>query len=133
MSPDIALMFDVKEGGDSVPIKWDKANFQPDKSIIILSEETLSLFLWHGAKQGLVARRTALRQAESLKGHGYTIGKAIIGRDIKTLKEIDQRKIGRDPETDKLNGELQEILNKEFQYVYDRWIESILKYLCASL
>ncbi len=108
-------MFDVREGGDSVPIKWDKGNFQPDKSIIILDEGTLSLFLWHGARQGLVARRTALRQAESLKGHGYTVGKSIVGRDIKALKEIDQRKIGRDPETDKLNSELQEILKREFR------------------
>jgi len=37
------------------------------------------------------------------------------GRDIKTLKEIDQRKIGRDPETDKFNEELQEVLNREYK------------------
>jgi hypothetical protein len=65
--------------------------------------------------QGLVARRTALRQAESLKGHGYTVGKSIVGRDIKRLKEIDQRKIGRDPETDRYNEELQVLFNKEIK------------------
>jgi hypothetical protein len=112
---DYALMFDVKEGGVSEPIKWGKENLSPDRNIIILDEGSSSLYLWHGAKQGLVARRTALRQAESLKGHGYTIGKSIIGRDIRDLKEIDQRKVGRDPETDKLNEELQIVLNSEYK------------------
>ena len=112
---DYALMFEVLEGGVSEPIKWGKENLSPDKNIIILDEGSSSLYLWHGARQGLVARRTALRQAESLKGHGYTIGKSIIGRDIKDLKEIDQRKIGRDPETDKLNEDLELILNSEFK------------------
>ncbi len=110
---DYALMFDVLEGGVSQPITWDKNNLTDDRNIIILDEGSSSLYLWHGAKQGLVARRTALRQAESLKGHGYTVGKSIVGRDIKLLKEIDQRKIGRDLETDRLNEELQELLNRE--------------------
>jgi hypothetical protein len=112
---DYALMFNVLEGGVSEPITWGKENLQSDKNIIILDEGSSSLFLWHGAKQGLVARRTALRQAESLKGHGYTIGKSIIGRDIKELKEIDERKIGRDPETDNLNEQLQDILNRDYK------------------
>jgi len=112
---DYALMFDVKEGGVSEPIKWGKENLSSDRNIIILDEGSSSLYLWHGAKQGLVARRTALRQAESLKGHGYTIGKSIIGRDIRDLKEIDQRKVGRDPETDKMNEELQIVLNSEYK------------------
>lgn len=111
---DYALMFDVLEGGVSQPIAWDKNNLTDDRNIIILDEGSSSLYLWHGAKQGLVARRTALRQAESLKGHGYTVGKSIVGRDIKMLKEIDQRKIGRDPETDRLNEDLQELLNREY-------------------
>ena len=112
---DFALMFEVLEGGVSEPIKWNVDNLSPDKNIIILDEESSSLYLWHGSRQGLVARRTALRQAESLKGHGYVVGKSIIGRDIKLLKEIDQRKIGRDPETTQLNEELQNILNREFK------------------
>jgi hypothetical protein len=110
---DYALMFDVLEGGVSQPIAWDKNNLTDDRNIIILDEGSSSLYLWHGTKQGLVARRTALRQAESLKGHGYTVGKSIVGRDIRMLKEIDQRKVGRDPETDRLNEELQELLNRE--------------------
>jgi hypothetical protein len=117
MANDFALMFNVLEGGVSEPIKWGKEQLQPNRSIIILDEMSQSLFLWHGISQGLVARRTALRQAESLKGHGYTLGKSIIGRDIKTIKEIDQRKVTRDPETDELNDELQQVLNKEFKVV----------------
>jgi hypothetical protein len=112
---DYALMFDVLEGGVSQPIVWDKENLKSDKNIIILDEGSSSLYLWHGATQGLVARRTALRQAESLKGHGYTVGKSIVGRDIKMLKEIDQRKIGRDPETDRYNEELQALLNRDYK------------------
>ena len=112
---DYALMFDVLEGGVSQPIQWDKNNLTNDRNIIILDEGSSSLYLWHGTQQGLVARRTALRQAESLKGHGFTVGKSIVGRDIRMLKEIDQRKIGRDPETDKYNDELQEVLNREYK------------------
>ncbi|TFG06682.1 MAG: hypothetical protein EU539_06960 [Promethearchaeota archaeon] len=109
-----AIMFNVLEGGVSQPIKWDKANLTPERSIIVLDESNQVVWLFHGAKQGLVARRTALRQAESLKGHGYTVGKSIIGRDLKKIIEIDERKIGRDPETDKLNAQFQEVLNKEY-------------------
>ncbi|MHA1273179.1 MAG: hypothetical protein ACTSQP_16870 [Promethearchaeota archaeon] len=112
---DYALMFEVQEGGVSVPIPWSKDAFQPDKSIIVLDEASLTLFLWHGIRQGLVARRTALRQAESLKGHGYTIGKSIIGRDIKQIIEIDARKVGRVPEETEKNEKLQELLNKPFK------------------
>ncbi|MFX1501893.1 MAG: hypothetical protein ACFFDH_13095 [Promethearchaeota archaeon] len=107
-----ALMFDARPGGEIVPIKWDKNSFMPDTSIIVLDEGSESVYLWHGAKQGLVARRTALRQAESLKGHGYTVGKSIIGRDIKSIKEIDARKVGKVPEDTKKNEELQEILDR---------------------
>ena len=108
-------MFNVLEGGVSEPIQWGKENLTSDRSVIILDESSLVVWLWHGAKQGLVARRTALRQAESLKGHGFTVGKSIIGRDIKTIKEIDERKIGRDPQTDEVNNELQDLLNRKFR------------------
>ncbi|UCD01371.1 MAG: hypothetical protein JSV23_10925 [Promethearchaeota archaeon] len=108
------LMFNVLEGGVIEPIKWNKNSFMPETSIIVLDEGSESVFLWHGIKQGLVARRTALRQAESLKGHGYTVGKSIIGRDIKNIKEIDARKIGKVPEDTKMNEELQEILDRKF-------------------
>lgn len=108
------LMFNVLEGGVIEPIKWGKGSFLPDTSIITLDETSESLYLWHGARQGLVARRTALRQAESLKGHGYTVGKSIIGRDLKNIKEIDARKIGKVPEDTKMNEDLQAILDKTF-------------------
>ncbi|MFX1323463.1 MAG: hypothetical protein ACFE8N_00795 [Promethearchaeota archaeon] len=111
---DFALMFNAKPGGEIVPIKWGKDNFLPDTSIIVLDEGSESLYLWHGVQQGLVARRTALRQAESLKGHGYIVGKSIIGRDIKRLKEIDARKVGKVPEDTQLNDELQELLSRSF-------------------
>ncbi|MHA2006483.1 MAG: hypothetical protein ACXABO_03450 [Promethearchaeota archaeon] len=108
---DYALMFKVLEGGIVDPIKWGKDSFMPDTSIIVMDEGSESLFLWHGVQQGLVARRTALRQAESLKGHGYTVGKSIIGRDIKKIKEIDARKVGKVPEETELNEELQALLS----------------------
>ena len=107
------LMFHVKEGGVSVPIQWKTENLTDDRSIIVLDEANQRIWLWHGSKQGLVARRTALRQAQSLKGHGYTVGKSIIGRDIKEIKEIDQRKIGRDPDTDNIYKEFQAVLDNK--------------------
>ena len=103
----------------SEPIKWSKDNLTPDSNIIILDEGSSSLYLWYGANQGLVSRRTALRQAESLKGHGFSVGKSIVGRDIKDLKEIDQRKIGRVSEIDDLNDELQALLNRKFKLLDD--------------
>ena len=113
------LMFHVQEGGVSTPIQWSKDNLTDDRSVIILDESSQAIWLWHGAKQGLVARRTALRQAESLKGHGYTVGKSILGRDIKEIYEIDQRKIGRDPETDQINTEFQKIFNRKHKELDD--------------
>lgn len=115
-------MFKVEEGGVSTPIKWGKENLISDSSIIVLDEENLKLWLWHGKRQNLVSRRVALRQAEALKGHGYQIGKSIIGREIKQLIEIDERKIGRDPETDVANEEFQKLLVREYQEIGDNFI-----------
>jgi hypothetical protein len=114
-------MFNVKPGGEIEAINWTKDSFMPDTSIIVLDESSESLFLWHGVQQGLVARRTALRQAESLKGHGYTVGRSIIGRDIKVIKEIDARKVGKVPEDTDLNNELQGVLEKSFT-ILDNYI-----------
>jgi len=107
-------MFEAKPGGEIFPIKWSKDTFMPETSIIVLDEGSESVYLWHGVKQGLVARRTALRQAESLKGHGYIVGKSIIGRDLKNVIEIDARKVGKVPEDTKRNDSLQEILDRKF-------------------
>jgi hypothetical protein len=116
---DYALMFNILEGGVAEPIKWGKDQLQPDRSIIILDESTLSLYLWHGQQQGLVQRRTALRQAQSLKGHGYTVGKSIIGRDIKTIQEIDARKVGKVPEVSEIYEDMEEVLEKQVKEVGD--------------
>ncbi len=110
---EFAIMFQVLEGGVSEPIKWSKEHLTSESNIIILDEGSSSLYLWYGAKQGLVSRRTALRQAQALKGHGFSVGRSIVGRDIRNLKEIDQRKIGRVPEIDELYDELQTLLNKK--------------------
>ena len=122
-----AIMFQVLEGGVSEPIKWSKDSLTAESNIIILDEGTSSLYLWYGSKQGLVSRRTALRQAQSLRGHGFTIGKSIIGRDIRDLKEIDQRKIGRVLENDELNDELQTLLNREYKELTNFMITFELK------
>jgi len=114
-APSFGLLFNVEEGGVSTPIEWSKESLTDDRSVIVLDESSQAIWLWHGEKQGLVARRTALRQAESLKGHGYTMGKIILGRDIKNIYEIDQRKIGRDPDTDKLNTEFQNVFNRKYR------------------
>jgi hypothetical protein len=116
---EFAIMFQVLEGGVSEPIKWSKEHLTAESNIIILDEGSSSLYLWYGANQGLVSRRTALRQAQSLKGHGFSVGKSIVGRDIKDLKEVDQRKIGRVPEIDELNEELQTLLNKKVKPLDD--------------
>jgi len=116
---EFAIMFQVLEGGVSEPIKWSKEHLTAESNIIILDEGSSSLYLWYGASQGLVSRRTALRQAQSLKGHGFSVGKSIVGRDIRDLKEIDQRKIGRVPEIDELNDELQTLLNKKVKPLDD--------------
>ncbi|MCK4687685.1 MAG: hypothetical protein KAT66_06125 [Candidatus Lokiarchaeota archaeon] len=114
-APSFGLLFNVEEGGVSTPIEWSKESLTDDRSVIVLDESSQAIWLWHGVKQGLVARRTALRQAESLKGHGYTMGKIILGRDIRNIYEIDQRKIGRDPDTDKLNTEFQNVFNRKYK------------------
>ncbi len=110
---DFAIMFNCKEGGVIEPIEWSPDQLQPDRSIIVLDESSMNLYLWHGKSQGLVARRTAHRQADSLKGHGYSIDQSIIGRDIKEIKEIDQRKVGRVPHETELNEEFQELLHRK--------------------
>lgn len=110
---DYAIMFDVMKDGEITPVKWDKNNLNDDRSIILLDESTMSIFLWHGKQRGLVDRRIALRQADALKGHGYTSGKTIIGIDIRAIKEIDQRKLGRDKETDEMKEELDVLFSQK--------------------
>lgn len=105
-------MFEIKDGGDSSPVEWNKNNLQPDRIIMVLDESNGIVWLFYGKKKGLVSRRTAMRQAQSMKGHGFTIGRSIIGRNISTIVEIEERKIGRDPETDANNTKFLELLSK---------------------
>ena len=106
------LMFLVEDGGVSNPIQWSKDSLKSENIVMVLDEENMAVWLWFGAKRGLVSKRTALRQAQSLKGHGYTIGKSIVGRGLDSIHEIDERKIGRDPETDKLNEKFMELVSR---------------------
>jgi hypothetical protein len=109
-----ALMFNVLKDGEIEPVKWNKEVFMPNRSIIMLEELTPAVWLWHGTKRSLVDRRIASRQAESLKGYGYKAQDTIIGSRTRIIKEIDQRKVGQDAETDQFNQEFQAILDKEF-------------------
>ena len=108
-------MFDVVEGGIVEPVEFSKDQLTPDKSIIVLDEESQKVWLWHGKGRGLVPRRTALRQAQSIKGHGYQAGKAIIGRDLTAIVEIDDRKVDREPESTQNNEKLMLLLNKNYE------------------
>ena len=108
-------MFDVADGGIVEPIELSKDQLTQDKSIIVLDEDNQIVWLWHGKGRGLVPRRTALRQAQSLKGHGYQAGNAIIGRDLDAIIEIDDRKVGREPESTESNEKLMLLLNKDFE------------------
>ncbi len=114
-----ALMFNVLKDGEIEPIKWSKDIFMADRSIILLEELTPAVWLWHGVKQSLVDRRIASRQAEALKGYGYKARDTIIGSRTRIIKEIDQRKVGKDAETDEFYREFREILNKEFNPIDD--------------
>lgn len=105
-------MFEIKDGGESSPIEWNKDNLQPDRIIMVLDELNSIVWLFYGKKKGLVSRRTAMRQAQSMKGHGFTSGRSIIGRNVSTIVEIEERKLGRDPETDANHTKFLEILSK---------------------
>ncbi len=108
------IMFDALDGGMLETLELSPANLQNDKSIILLDEENQTVWLWHGKLRGLVSRRTALRQAQSLKGHGFQTGNAIVGRDLHKIREIDDRKVGRVPEDTKASEEFRALLNGSF-------------------
>ncbi len=93
-----AIEFDVSEDGVCTEVPWSKDHFADDKIIIVLEELNNVVWAYYGKKNGLVKRRKALRQAESLRGHGYQVGKTIIGRQLTGIKEIDARMIERVPE-----------------------------------
>jgi hypothetical protein len=93
-----AIQFDVSEDGVCTEVVWSKDHFTDDKIILVLEEMNNLIWMFYGKKNGLVKRRKALRQGESLRGHGYQVGKTIIGRQLTAIKEIDARMIERVPE-----------------------------------
>ncbi|MFX0072206.1 MAG: hypothetical protein ACFFAO_14050, partial [Candidatus Hermodarchaeota archaeon] len=66
-------------------------------------------------QQSLIDRRIANRQAESLKGYGYKAGGTIIGSRTRIINEIDQRKVGKDPETNEIEQRFQKILKMDYE------------------
>ncbi|MFX0103185.1 MAG: hypothetical protein ACFFCS_26710 [Candidatus Hodarchaeota archaeon] len=117
VSQTFAIQFDVEEDGTCIQIPWSPDNFTDDKIILVLEEWNQLVWLYYGSKNGLVKKRKALRQAESLRGHGYTVGKTIIGRHLTAIKEIDGRKIERVPETKADYEKLLSIYEKPFRIV----------------
>ena len=113
------MMFNVTDGGIVEPIELNAQQLSSDKSVIVMDEESLRVWLWHGKKRGLVPRRTALRQAESLKGNGYQAGNAIVGRGIQSIVEIDERKVGQVEDDTKLNEEFMALLNRPYRQLND--------------
>ena len=112
-----AIQFDVLEDGTCIPIPWSKENFTDDKITIVLEEYNNLVWLFYGKKNGLVKKRKALRQGESLRGHGFSVGKTIIGRQISGIKEIDQRMLGRVPEAQAEYDKLLKVFDLDFHKV----------------
>jgi hypothetical protein len=110
-------MFDVLDGGIVETIEFSSDNLKDNKSIIVLDEESQTVWLWHGKLRGLVARRTALRQAQSLKGHGYQSGNSIVGRHLNKIEEIDSRKVGRVPEVTEINDRFLKLLDNSYRNI----------------
>lgn len=117
VSQTFGISFNVEEDGTCVEIPWSPDHFTDDKIIMVLEEWNQLIWLYYGSKNGLVKKRKALRQAESLRGHGYSIneGKTIIGRHLKSIKEIDGRKIERVPETKQDYEKLLSLYEKPFR------------------
>ena len=105
------LMFVVSKDGEVSPTKFGMTCFTPDRSVILLEEFSPAVWLWHGEAQSLIDRRIANRQAEALKGYGYRAADTVIGSKARTIYEIDQRKVGKDSETTRLNEEFQNIIS----------------------
>lgn len=112
-----ALEFDVSEDGVCTEVNWSPDHFTDDKIMLILEELNNTVWLYYGKRNGLVKRRKALRQAESLRGHGYQVGKTIIGRQLEKIKEIDARMLDRVPEVKQDYEDLLALFNLPFRVV----------------
>ncbi len=107
-------MLEFSEGGTTTPLPWSKDHLKPDSIIFVIDENTGILWFWIGKANSLVKRRTAMRQADSLKGHGYQIGKNLYGRGINSIIEIDDRKVGREEENTKNSKRFRELFDQPF-------------------
>ncbi len=107
-------MLEFSEGGTTTPLPWSKNTLKPDSIIFVIDENTGILWFWIGKANSLVKRRTAMRQADSLKGHGYQIGKNLYGRGINSIIEIDDRKVGREEENTKNSKRFLELFDQPF-------------------
>jgi hypothetical protein len=114
------LMLEFSEGGTTTPLAWSKDALKPDSIIFVIDENSSVLWFWIGKTNSLVKRRTAMRQADSLKGHGYQVGKNLIGRGVNTIVEIDDRKVGREEEMTKNSKKFLELFNQSFHTVMEQ-------------
>jgi hypothetical protein len=112
-----ALEFSVSEDGVCTEVNWSKEHFTDDSIILIIEELNNTVWLYYGKRNGLVKRRKALRQAESLRGHGFQVGKSIIGRQLEQIKEIDARMLERVPEVKKDYDDLVALFDLPFRLV----------------
>ena len=110
-SQTFGLMFKVNIDGTVEPLPWSKEHFNDDNIIIVLDEYNQLVWIYYGKRNGIVTKRKAYRQADSLRGHGYTVGNSIIGRNLTKIIEIDQRKIERVPETTEAWNKLLKLLD----------------------
>jgi len=118
-SKSYTLMLLFEEGGTVKPLPWSKDHLQPDCIIFVINEDSQTVFQWIGKRNSLVRRRTALRYSDSLKGHGYQVGKSLIGRGVTQMLEIDDKKVGADPETTKNNEKFLALFDQPFQNAMD--------------
>src|SRR5271157_4237437 len=118
-SKSYTLMLLFEEGGTVKPLPWSKDHLQPDCIIFVINEDSQTVFQWIGKRNSLVWRRTALRYSDSLKGHGYQVGKSLIGRGVTQMLEIDDKKVGGDPETTKNNEKFLALFDQPFQNAMD--------------
>lgn len=109
------LMLEFEEGGTIKPIPWSKEHLALDSIVFVINEDSQAVYVWIGKKNSLVKRRTALRQGDSLKGHGFQIGKSVVGRGVTQIFEIDDRKVGSDPEATKNNEKFMALFEQPFQ------------------
>ncbi len=107
-------MLEFSEGGTTTPLPWSKDTLKPESIIFVIDENTGILWFWIGKANSLVKRRTAMRQADSLKGHGYQVGKNLIGRGVNKIIEIDDRKVGREEENTKNSKTFLELFDQPF-------------------